>query len=128
MIDGKVLMIGDQKFIVPAINFKGVKKIEELLKRLGSIPAAGGFLRIDQIDILTEIVLVGLSRNYPDLTKQQLEEILDMNNIQTVLEAVTAQAGFKKVIQSPRCRKPDEQSEEEFARGLTAPGKLMGNT
>jgi len=100
VIEGEVLKIGEQEFTVPAINFKGVKKIEKLLKKLMEIPAVGGILTVDQIDVMTEIVLVGLSRNYPDLTKQQLEEILDMNNIQTVIEAITGQAGLKKRLQA----------------------------
>jgi hypothetical protein len=129
VIDGLVLKIGEQEFIVPAVNFKGVKRIEKLLKKLCDIPAKGGVLNIDQVDIITEIVLIGLQRNYPDLTKDQLEGILDFNNIQRVLEAVTGQAGFKsEIIYNPKRQKSDEQPEEEFVRKFTESGKIMGNT
>ena len=94
MIDGVKIQIGDKEFEVPALNFKRVRELRPLFKKLQDLQ---GDQNVDseQLDAMIEIVHQGLQRNYPDITKEELEEILDMQNIQGIIEAVTGQARVK---------------------------------
>lgn len=95
MIDGELVRIGEKEYTVPALNFKRVREVQKLLEKIGTVNI-GQILTDDQLNMMIEIAHIGLQRNYPDITKEELEEILDLNNIYDVVLAVTGQAGLKK--------------------------------
>ena len=97
MIDGIEQKIGENTFIVPPLNFKGIKKLLKLLDQLQKAPHGTD----EQFDLMCDVVLIGLQRNYPELTRDELEEILDIENIHPVIEAITGQAGLKKKVIPP---------------------------
>ncbi|OGW51751.1 MAG: hypothetical protein A2Y81_12740 [Nitrospirae bacterium RBG_13_43_8] len=96
MIDGTKLKIGDKEFVVSALNFKQVRELRPLFKKLQDLQG-GENVDSEQLDAMIEIVHQGLQRNYPDITKEELEENLDMQNIQGIINAVTGQARVKNV-------------------------------
>jgi hypothetical protein len=48
-----------------------------------------------QIAVLVEIVAAALQRNYPDITMDAAENLLDLGNAATVLNAVLTGSGLK---------------------------------
>jgi hypothetical protein len=48
-----------------------------------------------QIGVLTEIVAAALQRNYPDMTAETVENLLDLGNAGAVLNAVLTGSGLK---------------------------------
>lgn len=95
MLPGKKIKIGDREFVVPVLSFQGVRKLIRLLKDLGDLTGATE-LTEDQLDLIADIVLLGLARNYPELTREELEEHLDLNNFGEVLTIIVGQSGLKK--------------------------------
>ena len=49
----------------------------------------------EQIDSVAEIVLAALTRNYPDKTKDDVLEFLDLGNAGTILGAIMGASGIK---------------------------------
>ena len=98
--DGESIKIGGREFTVPPLNLKGVKKVEPMLKRLVEMSAnvASTIITPEQSDLMRDIVLVALNRNYPEMTADELDDILDLGNLTNIMEAVTGQSGFKKKV------------------------------
>jgi hypothetical protein len=97
MIDGELIKIGEKEYTVPALNFKRVRTVQKLLEEIGTVNV-GQILTDKQLDMMIEITHIGIQRNYPEMTKEELEENLDLNNIFDVVQAVTGQTGLKKRI------------------------------
>ncbi len=87
MIDGIKMKIGEHEYIVPALNLKSLNKVQDKINRLFEI-SQPGVLSAEQTDIMRDIVLEGLQRNYPDLTPEQLDEMLDLSNVSGVMDAI----------------------------------------
>lgn len=96
MFDGITLKIGTENYIVPPLNFKGLRKAKPLLDKLPTQLEGNSQMSDEQMDAMLDFILLALSRNYPDMTKDQLEDILDMANIQDVMAAITGQSGLIK--------------------------------
>lgn len=87
MIDGKTISMGGREWTIPPLNFKALRKFRE---QLGSMSAAD----LSRSDMVSEMILEAMRRNYPDLTLAELEDMLDMGNILPVVEAVLAASGL----------------------------------
>ena len=97
MIDGKPIKIGEKEYVVPALSFAQVRKSRNLLDKIGKIPEEQE-LTEEHLDMMREITHMGLQRNYPDITKEELEEILDLDNIYDVMEAITGASNLKEKL------------------------------
>ena len=77
MIKGIPVAVGDQTFIVPALTLGALERLADKIDTLG--PG-------DAIDI----VHTALGRNYPDLTRDQVAEMVDADNLSTFVAAAMA--------------------------------------
>lgn len=94
MIEGKTIRMGGKDWIVPPLNFRALKRFQ---KEIGSLNLA----ELAQSEKVEEIVLAALNRNYPDLTLDELQDMLDMGNVIEVTMAVMGVSGLE-------ARKPGE--------------------
>jgi hypothetical protein len=88
LIEGVTLRIGRRDYVVPPLNLKGVKRAQKLVPMLGNEgdPVS--------IDAALEIVHLAVTRNYPEVTVEQLEEDIDLGNLMAIVQAVLSLAGF----------------------------------
>lgn len=88
LLDGARLKIGRREYIVPPLNLRGVKRAQVLIPALAreGDPAA--------VDAAVEILHLAVARNYPEVTREQLEDEVDLGNLNQLVEAVLAIAGF----------------------------------
>jgi hypothetical protein len=75
MIDGKTINLNGREFIVPAAPLSCVRRYHEVFE--GTAPIT--------ILIMAEIIHAALTRNYPDLTQDELEN--DYLNVANMKEA-----------------------------------------
>jgi hypothetical protein len=68
-----------------------------------------------QIGVLVEIVFAALQRNYPNITIETVENLLDLGNAAPILHAVLTGSGL-----SPRALQPGEAMASERGSGVTA--------
>ncbi len=92
MIEGAKVTMGGKDWIVPSLSFRQVKN---LLPKISSIPASAAVLSPDQMEVVTEIVQAALSRNYPEVSAEDVEDMLDLRNAQSILLAVMGQSGLE---------------------------------
>lgn len=96
MIDGTEIKMGGETYIVPPLNFKRLRKIQPLLSKLSTSTPGAADLTDAQFDAAVEIVHVALTRNYPDLERDKVEELLDLRNLPVVMAAIMGQSGLAK--------------------------------
>jgi hypothetical protein len=93
LIDGVVISMGGIDYTVPPLNLAGVKKVLASgdmaeLQNVKGVPSA------DQIGVISRIAILALNRNYPDLTIEELEELLDLGNAMQIIRSVMGVSGF----------------------------------
>lgn len=91
LIEGVKINLGGDNYIVPPLSFKNLRMLQPklgLLKTVGDVPTE------EQTDAIAQIVLMALSRNYPDLTLDQVSEVLDLSNMKQVLPAILGVSGL----------------------------------
>jgi hypothetical protein len=80
-------------YVVPPLTFRQIQDLHEILAGLAAVQ---GVPSADQITGIAEIVRTALARNYPDITLEQVMDMLDMGNVNDVLMAVLGASGLVK--------------------------------
>ena len=109
MIPGVMVTMGGQQWTVPPLTLGQLRRLMPKVRQLTEIGAQMGEA---QIEILTEIVAAALQRNYPDMTTETVENLLDLGNAGAVLNAVLTGSGLKA-----QERSPGEAGAPEFGSG-----------
>jgi hypothetical protein len=93
--DGVLVKIGERDFIVPPLSLGQLKRLRaDIMKaRESADENRTGYDRM--LDTLP-IIHAALSRNYPDMTITELEDIVDLGNYSAVVDAVFAVSGLMK--------------------------------
>ena len=92
MIPGLVVAMGGQDWIVPPLTLGQLRRLMPKVRQLTEIGASMGEA---QITVLIDIVAAALQRNYPEMTPEKVENLLDLGNAGVVLNAVLIGSGLK---------------------------------
>jgi hypothetical protein len=92
MIPGVAVEMNGEEWVVPPLTLGQLRRLMPKLRQLTQIGAAMGE---EQIAVLVEIVSAALQRNYPDLTSEDVERLLDLGNASRVLNAVLTGSGLR---------------------------------
>lgn len=92
MIPGVLLAMGGREWTVPPLTLGQLRRLMPKVRQLTEIGAQMGE---SQIAVLVEIVAAALQRNYPDMTPEAVEDMLDLGNAGAVLNAVLTGSGLK---------------------------------
>jgi hypothetical protein len=93
IIDGVTIRMGAREFVVPPMNLKLMRR---LLPKINSLRNLDASMDGAQMDVMVEIVHSVLTRNYPALTTDEVEDLLDFRNMQPVLTAIMGVSGLEK--------------------------------
>jgi hypothetical protein len=75
MIPGVSVAMGGQEWMVPPLTLGQLRRLMPQVRQLTEIGASMGE---EQIWVLVDIVTVALQRNYPDMTQDKVENLLDL--------------------------------------------------
>ena len=92
MIPGVAVAMGGQDWIVPPLTLGQLRRLMPKVTKLTEIGASMGEA---QINVLIDIVAAALQRNYPEMTPDKVENLLDLGNASAVLNAVLTGSGLK---------------------------------
>lgn len=104
-IPGVRLNIGGTDYIVPALNFRILRQVQPRLHALTSMAAIPDD---EQLNTVIDIVLMALQRNYPDMTRETLEEAVDLDNLKEIVAAIMGLSGLKKELPDSKLGAPAE--------------------
>jgi hypothetical protein len=98
VIPGVMVAMGGQQWTVPPLTLGQLRRLMPKVQRLTDI---GSEMGETQIGILVEIVAAALQRNYPDISVETVENLLDLANAGVVLNAVLTGSGLKPPDRPP---------------------------
>ena len=101
IIDGIELKVGIRTFVVPPLNFK---RVRQLRAKLVDISYVRGVPTDEQMDLIVEVCTSAIERNYPDVKKAELNELLDLGNAAGVLRAIMGVAGLEQTAEKLTAR------------------------
>lgn len=85
-VDGVAINLGGFSLIVPSLNLRQIKALTPDIKKMEA--------EKDQAKLFTaqvKIIREALRRNYPEITAEEIEDIVDMNTVEEVILAVMGQ-------------------------------------
>jgi len=91
MIDGVKIRMGGEEYEIPPLTLKQIRRLKDQIAVLGTL---SGVMQDEQIDAVVEIVWQAMARNYPDLRKEQVEDLIDLGNASRIIAAIMGVSGF----------------------------------
>jgi hypothetical protein len=84
--------MGGETWLIPPLTLGQLRRLMPKVRQLTEVDASMGE---PQIAVLVEIVATALQRNYPDVTFEHVENLLDLGNAGAVLNAVLTGSGLR---------------------------------
>lgn len=114
-VEGTEVRMNGMLFEIPALNFRQVRKMKDTLKdlRLPSSAAAmgaGGEAEDEALTKFFEVIHAAMSRNYGNLKLEDLDELIDLNNLVKVVQAVMNVSGLVRLGETLGAKVPAPQS------------------
>lgn len=82
---GVSVAVGDRTFVVPRLSLRQLQVLKDQIKR---IQDRSKEIDLDaQIGDITDIVHAAVGRNYPDLSRDELADLLDLGTVGPFLRA-----------------------------------------
>lgn len=88
LIEGVAVKLGGREYIVPALSLGFIRRNWDLLNSIDELTG------IEAIEAVTVIAHAALSRNYPELKRDAVEEMLDARSIPLLMAAIKEASGF----------------------------------
>jgi hypothetical protein len=95
VIEGQTITLGGKDYVVPPLNFKALRLLAKDITHLTSLTPGDPFTP-EQAEAITRVVHSCLVRNYPDMTQEDTEDLLDVSNMEQIVAAVMGVSGFTK--------------------------------
>lgn len=98
---GLALTLGDRDLVVPPLNFRAM---QQLLPRIEKFT---GGIDTESLDLVVDAAHAALTRNYPDLTRDDVIDMLDLDNMGQVMDAVMDVSGLRRKTQEAKAADAD---------------------
>jgi hypothetical protein len=92
MIDGVTIKAGGKDWIVPPLTLKMVKKFAPVMGRIATF--TDPVQSVEVMDAMMELIHAAFVRNYPDLTTEAVEDMVDLGNLLTIIQAIMGISGL----------------------------------
>lgn len=90
-----VLLADDREWIVPPFTFRQARQAPEILQQIFGAP---NFAEVALSDPAITLTHMALARNYPELSKEDVVDLLDTANLWEVLEAIWTLGGLRELL------------------------------
>lgn len=90
-VNGILLELSGEMFVVPPVPLGVLEQMHEPIKAVN-----GDISDLGQVSTIIDVTLAALRRNYPDLTRERLADLLDIGNMVEVFQAVMDVSGMRR--------------------------------
>lgn len=94
MIPGVEIKLGDKVFTIAPLNFITLKKVAPLLKSFEKLDGKT-MPEAEDFDAMITIIHLAIKRNHPEVTSDEIGELLDMQNVMEVITKIMGASGSK---------------------------------
>ena len=91
--EGTPIKLGGVEYVMPPLNLKRLKALRAEFDIVNTMDK-GRIMTDEQIDAMLKVIHAAISRNYPDMTVDDLAELIDFGNLQTISAAVSSISGL----------------------------------
>lgn len=89
-VKGIAIDFSGRVLVVPPLNLKSLQQLQERLEKFQ------GSISPESVETVIEATHAALLRNYPELSKDEVSEMIDLGNMMEVMEAVMDVSGLKR--------------------------------
>lgn len=90
MIKGITIDLGGADYVVPPLSIGSLERLQD------RIEAFEGGMGKESVSLMVDVAEAALKRNYPDITRDSLVEIMDVSNMEDIFSAVMDVSGLKR--------------------------------
>lgn len=97
MIEGIKVKIGEREYVIPPLNLKRLKALQAQIEFINSIKPTEVFTE-KYYDAMADVVHAAVTRNHPEVSRDEIEEGLDLGNIKAAYHATMNVSGLVKKL------------------------------
>jgi hypothetical protein len=90
---GRQVTLGGIEYTIAPLNVGALKRLAPQFQSMATLV---GLPTIEQWDDMLAVFLAAFHRNYPEMTKEQLEDLVDVGNFAEIAESVMRVSGLVK--------------------------------
>lgn len=98
MIEGTSIKIGETIYVIPPMNLRLLKKYGGELAKMSSLKDTDNQTKFDAMAAVVPIVHECVKRNYPDVTLEMMEDMIDLANFRPIIEAIMGLSGISTTV------------------------------
>lgn len=87
--EGVSMKIGGRELVIPPLSLKQVQKLYPTIEALQKESDP-----LKSMEAVSLVVHAALKRNYPEMTLDEVDDMLDLGNFKAVIETVMGVSGF----------------------------------
>ena len=91
LLNGVKIEMGGREFILPPLTLGVLKRMGS---RLSGLTKIEGVPDPETIDLMADIIHASMVRNYPEVTKEEVLDLVDLGNLQQTFMAVLGNSGL----------------------------------
>lgn len=84
---GVSIQVGERTLVVPRLSLRQMQVLREQILRIETKGASG---IAQQVDDVLDVSFAAVGRNHPDITRDELGDLLDLGNVAQILRAAIA--------------------------------------
>ena len=103
-VRGIELVLGGETWVVPPLSLGALEQLQPKLKAF-----TGDVMDGAQLGVVLDVTHAALRRNYPDITRETVGEMIDVGTFMSVFEAVMDVSGVRrKAAEAEKAGAPGE--------------------
>ena len=99
LLEGIKVKLGTVEFTVPPLTIKALRILGPRFTELQKVAASGdaaALMQPENLDTIVEVAHAAIIRNHPEVTKEELEGLIDLSNLKDLFMAVCGQSGMRQ--------------------------------
>lgn len=93
-VPGTTVVMSGERLLVPPMSLGALELFGDQLVTLRADPT-----NPEAVRTIIDVTLSALRRNYPDITREEVSELIDVGNMETVMLAVMATSGLQDKVE-----------------------------
>lgn len=90
MIPGIPMTLGDGKeYVIPPLTLGALEDLQDRIDKVAGVDSAS-------IGTMIDVGLAALKRNYPDITREDVRQLMDLENMEEVFTSALDASGLKR--------------------------------
>lgn len=94
LYEGEPIKVRGKEYIVPGLSFAQLEKHMKIIERLND-KRNNGALTPQIMQDITTVIHAAMSRNYPEMTEEQIKNMVDTRNAGRFVQVIMGLSGFE---------------------------------